>query len=324
MKDVVLYPILYPNGEIIDLRRAKKLDIIYPDQKIHNIIVEYVEKTKNGKYILNYLEYSGEELTRCFTELNYIEGEWYKNPFHMDYEEYDFEPFDKELSDSIIEQLPQKMNFRILISPDNKEKKDVIENKPVIEEKVSLGAPIVKSRKYKNLFMVLPTNDGATFIDKKNFNFEFPFPVFSYLGETYHDININNSRDDINYDASYNEEMYLRDELSVSTRKVIAEYLKNDTSDVFDTKKLPILEIEREDENINICFITCPSIDLYNSVYKADKLFVDLDVEKDNAYDSNLERALHQEIPLSIELLNGEIKNNGIKHNKPLNDEIVK
>lgn len=323
MKDSVLYPILYPNGEMFDLRRAKKLDIIYPDQKVHNAIAEYVEKTKDGKYILNYLEYSGEELIKCFTELNYIEGEWYKSPFHLGYEEYEFEPFDKELSDSIIKQLPQKMNFRILISPDNKEKNEIVE-KPIVEEKVTLGAPIVKSREDKNLFMILPTNTGASLIDKEGFNFEFPFPVFSYLGETYHDENKNNSRDDINYDASYSEEMYLREELPVSTRKIIADYLKNDTSDVFDTKDLPILEVETSTGNIDICFVTCPNIELYNNVYKADKLFVDMDVENDSVYDNKLESSLHQEIPLSIELLNGEIRNNGIRHNKPLNEEVVK
>ena len=189
---------------------------------------------------------------------------------------------------------------------------------------VSTGAQVISSHDEKNLYMVLPVNEGESVIDKSNFNFDFPFPVFSLLGNTTHDINLNNSRDDINYEHKYEEEMYLRDELSVTARKVVSNFLEKDTETKFDVRELPILEVEGQSGQKNICFISCPSIDLYNDIYKAEKLFVDIDMPVTYTYDNKFESALHREVPLEIVLLNGETKNNGVKHNSKIKEEYNK
>jgi hypothetical protein len=314
------YKFLDPNYKEIDIKRARKLDIVYPDRKNHNIIAEYVQKTKDGKYVLSYLEFYKEELLESFTELNYIDGEWSKNPFHLDYDEYEFEPFDKELSDSVIAQLPKRLFFKIQIKSDSKDKVEVPKEEVVEEKVVSTGAQVIKSHDEKNLYMVLPVNEGESVIDKSNFNFDFPFPVFSLLGNTTHDINYNNSRDDINYEHRYEEEMYLRDELSVTTRRVVKEYLENDTETKFDLRELPILEVDGNDGQKNICFISCPNIDLYNDIYKADKLFVDSDMPTSYTYDSKIESSMHGEVPLAIVLINGDTKDNGVKHSTTIKE----
>jgi hypothetical protein len=317
------YRFLDPNFKEIDIKRARKLNIVYPNHKNHNIIAEYVQTTKDGKYVLSYLEYYRDELLENYTELNFIDGEWAKHPFRLEYDEYEFEPFNKELSDSIIEQLPDRLFFRIRIKGDDKEIADLPE-KVAEEQMASTGAQVIKAHEEKNLYMVLPVNEGESVIDKSNFNFDFPFPVFSLLGNTTHDVNLNNSRDDINYESKYEEEMYLRDEISVTTRKVVKEFLEKDTDDKFDVKELPILEVAGRNEQKNICFISCPSIDLYNDLYKGDKLFVDIDMPVSYTYDNKFESSLHGEVPLAIVLLNGEIKNNGVKHSNSIKEEYNK
>lgn len=312
--------VYYPNGEEIDIMKCRNVQIIYPDRNIHNVIPLFVQETVDGRFVLNYLEFAGKMLVRQYTEINYIEDEWSKKPISLDYSKFVFKDFNREISDSIIKQLPEQMIFRIYIRPDQIAIKKADGGSVV--EATNVGAKVVKAQDEKDVFMVLPSNSGEDGIEKQSFDFEFAFPAFGYLGNTDHDINENDSRFDINYDCKYSEQMFLREELPMSVRRTVASFLKEGDSDTISIKELPILSVHEDDKLTNICFISCSDIPLYSDIYRADKVFIDNDMEPTGTYDNIFESALHGEIPMTIGLLNGGVLINGVRHNKEKNNKL--
>lgn len=315
--------LLNPNNKEINVEDQKQFNIVYPDRKVHPSIAMYVQETVDGKYILNYLELHKGQKVPSFTELLFVDGEWAKNPFHKDYEAYTFKPFDEELSNSIVEQLPNYMYFKVQIKPDAKDESIVYDNK-----KEEILTPI-KNNSLSNvkdstnyLFMVLLANDGECRIDKLpnggKYDFNFPFPVFSLPYPQKHEA-YSTCATDVNGELTFDEHEYPCEELPIDVRREVADYLQNHTDTHFDVRNLPVFCYNAKDgRKYEICFVSCSSLELFNEVYRAEYLDVDIQMELSNRFDNDLDSGLNHEVPLLVFGKNGSIYSNGVLHKTPI------
>ena len=268
----------------IDPEGCRDLYIVYPDHVPHKITAQYVQVTNDDKYVLSYYEHGLEGEVPCFTELLFLNGEWSKSPFHKEYDDYEFVPYDEKLSKSIIEQLPEYLYFKIIVDGETKGDKYVITKKVEDEEPLeNTGATVIQS-KNNTYYMVLLTNGGENIVSKYPSNaiyrIDFPFPAYSLKGVSSHRLREMSNDDDINYGIDFNELEYVHQGLPVNVRRVIADYLENETPDNFDVTKLPVLEVNSKDsENYRIHFISCPCVEMFNEMYKSDKVYVDYDMK---------------------------------------------
>lgn len=260
--------------------------ILFPDGKVRPIKAQYVQITKNGKYVLNYLEKNYNNLIPSFTEIIKVDNEWGKNPFHDKYEEYEFLPFNRELSESIINELPNQLKFKIRINDDRKD--------------IDVSKKLDISSIENNIYYVLTTED----------NLDIPYPVFTISGKNKH--SSINYEDDVNKDADFNEIEFSRFGLSTSDRNKIKDYLNNKSGYI----NLSSIEIENDStkEKYRVNFVLCPDIISLSNVYRAKSLYVDYENQEDLKIEELLMKAFNNEIPLYYESEKGTKWNNGIKH----------
>ncbi len=304
-------------------RNEKEMYIVYPNHNPRLITPKFVDVTVDDKYVLSYVDNVGEDEVVTFTELLFLDGEWYKYPFHKEnYENYEFKEFDKQLSDSIIEQLPKYLYFRMLIGDSKKGDiyvpKEGKEENEVNEPLVDTGATIVRE-KNNNYCMVLLANGGENIVSKYPSNdtyiIDFPFPVYSLKSVSSHRFRENDQTIDPNYNVDFRELEYEHRELPKNVRNSIADYLKKETAGSFDVTKLPMLEINTPDEEKYLVnFISCPNVEFFNEMYNADKVYVDYDMKVTSFYTDDLERALHSEIPATFVHADGIVKTNDVVH----------
>lgn len=294
----------------------RELKFVYPDHVAHSIIAQYVQVTNDDKYVLSYIENDDDVKEPCFTELLYYNGEWSKYPFHKNYNEYVFKEFDQELSDSIIENLPEFMFFKMIV--DGSSKGDIYVPKKDDEQLEDTGAIVVKS-KNNNYFMILLANQGDSIVNKnlesgEKYDFNFSYPLYSLKGVSSHRLRKLSNNVDVNYDLDYNELEYIHEGIPESVRKAISDYLEKDSALFFDIRTLPILEITKGNETFNVGFISCSNKDILDEVNKSEKIYVDYDMKILSLYDNNLERAIHGEVPMTCVHSDGTVKTNNVKH----------
>lgn len=286
-------------------KNYKNMSIAFPDGSIHPIIAQYIQVTKNGKYILNYLERKYNMLVPSFTEIIKVNNEWGKNPFHDDYDEYEFEEFDSELSNQIMSELPNSMRFKIKINDDRKVVTKIDNNTNNIEIN-SHGATEISDNIENNIYCILINNDG-------NIVYDFPFPSFCIEGKNNH-VSVN-YENDVNNGVEFNEIEFSRCGLSVSTRKKITEYLKKQLSF---SKILDIQTVDIKNDYIDECyrihFVECPDLATLSTLYKAKQLNVDCDEQDNLRIEELLTKAFNNELPLYVETEFGSKINNGVKH----------
>lgn len=289
----------------------KRINIIMPYTDPVIAYVQYVQTTKDGKYILNYLEKKNGNYTPNFTEIMNVDGKWYKKPFHLDYEEYDFEDFNKEISNRIIEELPENMKIKIIINDDRKKISTVEESNNKIEIN-SLGATEIVDKIDQDLYYVLIPNTSGDIIDNKDYYpFDFPFPAFSIDGKTSHSYAFYSNN--TNKDLDYNELEFSRYGISINVRKKINEYIQNLSSPT-PINDLPVLEFEEDNARLKIHFVNCSEIIALTNTYKAKSIYIDCDIEGDISVTELFKRALSDEIPYYYESEMGTKKDNGVRH----------
>lgn len=302
------------------IKKNRNMYIVYPNHVHHRIKAEYARETVDEKYILKYIDYDRDGAS-FVTELLYLDGEWSKCPFDINNDsEFEYKEFDQELSDSIIEQLPKYMYFRMLVN--GKKKGDIfIPQKLEFDSDLQLmgtGAKIIQSNN-NTYYMILYTNGGENIVSKKSslgtYDLDFKFPTYSLKGVSSHRLREMRQEDDVNYNIDYKELEYFNDDLPDDVRKIVSGFLKNDTKDNFDVTKLPMINVvSQEGKEYNIWFVSCSDDVLFDQSYKADKIYVDYDMKISSFYDKDLERALHCEIPVTFVHSNGLLKTNGVSH----------
>jgi hypothetical protein len=295
-------------SEKIDINR--RINIIMPYHDPIIAYAQYVQKTKDGKYVLSYLQKHKDDIIPNFTEIINIDGQWYKSPFHLDYEKYDFEEFNSELSKEIIDALPDNMKLRIIFN-DRKIIKSEEENINKVEIN-SLGATEITDKVEQDVYYTLIANSSEDIIKNDDyFPYDFPFPAFAIEGKDNH-INAD-YEGNTNKDVEFNELEFSRYGLSVGFRKEIVDFIKGNNV-VIRINDLPILELEDDDEKVRVHFVNCPEITTFNSIYKAKSLFVDCELTEDISITELLKRAFNDEIPYYCESELGTKKDNGVRH----------
>ena len=289
----------------------RRINIIMPYSDPIIAYVQYVQTTKDGKYVLSYLEQRRGNITPNFTEITNINGQWYKNPFHLDYENYEFEDFNDELSKKIINELPENMKIRIVINDDRKKINSEENNNNTIELN-SLGTIEITDKVDQDLYYVLISNSSEDIINNNDFYpYDIPFPSFAIEGKENH-LNAD-YEDDSNKGIDFNELEFSRYGLSVKFRKEITEFIKNQNS-IVRINDLPVLELEDDDERLRVHFINCPEIITFNNLYKAKSLFIDCDEEDDISITELFKKALNDQVPYYFESEIGTKKDNEVKH----------
>ena len=288
----------------------RRINIIMPYSDPIIAYVQYIQTTKDGRYILNYLEQRRGNISPNFTEITKIDGKWCKSPFHLDYEDYEFEAFNNELSKKIISELPDNMKIRIIINDDRK-KINHEEEKNKIEIN-SLGVTEIIDKIDQDLYYVLISNSSEDIINNNDYYpYELPFPSFALEGKDNH-LNANYESDS-NKGIDFNELEFSRYGLSLSFRKQITDFIKNQKN-VIRINDLPTLELEDDDEKLRVHFINCPEISTFNNIYKAKTIFIDCDYESDLSVTDLFKKALNDQIPYYFESELGTKKDNEVKH----------
>lgn len=298
----------------MDFNRVDRdIKIDYPGGMTHNIKAQYVQITKDGRYLLNYLELRKGVYVPSFTEIINIRGEWAKSPFHFKYEEYDFEEYNRELSDKIISELPQNMKIRIKLDDDRKESR--------LSEVINInhGAKEIVVNSKNDIYYILFPNYEDDKINLESFYpFGLPFPAFTYIGKKNHnDVSYN---DDLNSNLDYEEIQLSKYGLSLENRNKITEYLRNQNG-IINIKELPSFEINNTwtNEKGRVHFVNCSNLDMFGALYKTRNIYVDCDGNEQQKTEELLSKAFDNEVAMFYETENGLKKNNGVRHNKNVN-----
>ena len=274
----------------------KSIYIMYPNGKAHPIKAQYVQVTTDGKYILNYLDFSCGNYVPSFTEIIKINDVWYKSPFHYDYDDYVFMDFDNELSEKIINELPENIKLRIKINDDRKITDTPILECQRIEEVNKSGAMEIVEKEKNDTYFVLFANAGNDMISSNSYPFDFPFPVFTIEGH--------------NKDDEHSELEFSRCGLSNITRKEVKDILSKKV-DVTISNIDPI-EAETTKERYVIHFVSCSDIKMFNDIYKAKNINVDYELNDNITVEELLNKAFACEVPMTLESEYGTIKDNGV------------
>lgn len=284
----------------------REIAIAYPNGVGHPIKAQYVQVTKNGKYVLNYLEKRRDNYVPSFTEIFIVNGEWSKSPFHSNYDEYEFLDYDKELSEKIINELPLTMKIRIKLADDRKEPVKVETKNIGINDH---GAKEIINNSKNDIFYILFPNEGEDKIDLNSFYpFGLPFPTFAYAG--------NDKHSDALTDENIGKEVHFtKYGLSLDDRNKVTSFLKalNGTININD---IPVLDVINNwtNEKEKIHFVNCSDLDMFGELYKTKNLFIGYEGQENIKTEELLSKSFSNELPLFYETETGEKKNNGFKN----------
>ena len=300
-----------------DVAKLKKIDFVYPGIIRRPVIVQDVLLTKDGRYVLEYLETKNGRLVSDYTEIIENDNIWWRYPFKKSLNDYDFVDFERDFSSDLIDKLPSEIRFKVFVKNETKTGKvNYVQNEFANDTILDLTGSKVSEHDNKYVFMVLLANDNNRSILKDSgYNFDFPFPAFSVPYEVVHEAFKNSSKEDENFHLTYKQDEYSREDLPMSVRRTVEDYLRKQEGNVIDVSSLPVLDVLSEDGNkIQICFVSCPDINLFSNVFKADSLQVDKESFCESSYENQLDSALHYEKPLIISHRDMSLSTNGVKH----------
>ena len=86
----------------------REIQIRYPDDnRLHSIIVYQVDRTSDGRIVISYYDITDGNID-SYSEIVNNNGEWMKNPEHLDWNAYEFIEFDPLFNNSVINSLPDQ------------------------------------------------------------------------------------------------------------------------------------------------------------------------------------------------------------------------
>ena len=138
----------------------REVQIRYPDIKPgmpnwHTIIVYDAQRTTDGRIVISYYDIT-DGYTDCYSEIIEMGGTWYKNPSHLNYDDYDF-IYSGGTIPEIIMSLPEKIG---LYEPNNQKN----ETLPV-KAFASQLPPQPPTPPKKNIIVVFFANAGGSLVD---------------------------------------------------------------------------------------------------------------------------------------------------------------
>ena len=266
----------------------KSIEMSFLDGSMHKVIVTQADVTNDDRIVISYYDFS-DGVHASFSELVKVGEKYYRNPNVHEWKDYvhKFKPFDRGLSDRIVESLPEKIGlYDSNVEYDNPVVLGEVPNIGDLEDK-----PIVKPGKVNYIMAVLYANNGGTVVKYDGTN---PSPIFFALPEI--------TKDDPM------KEVYKSIEIDEDDTKELVRYIEARLGDESDISLIsPNRRFEVSSGNkFAVTFVSCDERPLFYEVAASDKLAVDMSVSSAYGYYSDpLSLALHHELPLEL-TINGK------------------
>lgn len=289
----------------------RNIQIRYPDDNsLHSIIVYQSDMTTDGRVVISYYDITAGNID-SYSEIINVNGEWVKNPEHLDWDSYEFIEFDPAFNSSVINSLPDKME---LAKP--KEMK-----KPIETDTIALTDNMSKDpqvHRIHHIQMISFANEGNDIINLHPTTYEsgvstvqeYSFGACSsFFSEGRMNGDVNSNSLDLNFrNLNINE----------NDKKDIFEYIqsfvaKGEKINISDNVQFSVET--KSNTKFIIDWSSCNSWDLFLSTQAAEQLIVDISNVSGVTYPDDLSSALHYELPLEM-LINGVRHSNGVKSSK--------
>ena len=279
----------------------KYIKISYPDGSVHSVIVTQADVTNDDRVVISYYDYT-DGIRVNFAELIKVDNKYYKNSEEHEWNEYvrKFKPFDRTLSNNIIESLPDIIElYDSKVDGASK----INENSILAESEIDKVVPT--PGKINRIMAVLYANNGGSVVKYDGDN---PAPIFFTLPEI--------TREDPL------KEVYKSIDIDDDDTNELVRYIQARLGDETDVSLLqPNRRFEVSSGNkYSITFVACDEKGLFYEVAASDKLFVDMSVASAYGYYADpLSLALHHELPLELSINGKTIRydvNSNIGHKK--------
>ena len=294
----------------------REIQIRYPDDnRLHSIIVYQVDRTSDGRIVISYYDITDGNID-SYSEIVNNNGEWMKNPEHLDWNAYEFIEFDPLFNNSVINSLPDKIEIS---KPKLEVLKETMPQVIALEEKFVIEPP---KHRLISLQMISFANEGEDIINLRPTKYE----------------NGNLTEQEYSFEActSFFRNGQITDDdssLTLEFRRINID--ENDKKEIYEHIKLFIarggkvsisdnnyLQIEtKSNKKYTIDWSSCNSWNLFLNTQSASQLLVDVSSVSNVTFPDELSSALHYELPLKM-LIDGNYYSNGIEENPNIKDKI--
>lgn len=285
----------------------RQLQIKYPDRypgdnNWHTVLVYRADLTKDGRVVISYYDLTDNN-TDSFSEIINVNGEWLKNPNHLEWQDYDFSDFDLLFSNSTINALRDKIELKKPILSENlKDKIPTIalaENLGVDppKHKIKFIQMVVFANEDEDIINLKPTTYNSGQLTEQDYSF---FACSAFFSQGFLDNNFS--------------EQFKRIEIDDKDKKDIYEYMRKNLSqsDKINVSKSSQFSVEASSNTQYIINASsCSDWSLFTSVKGADSLTIDEKNVSNITFPDYLSAALHYQLPLHM-MINGNYHSNGI------------
>ena len=291
----------------------REIQIRYPsDNSLHSILVYQADMTSDGRIVISYYDITDGN-SDSYSEIVNVNGEWMKNPEHLDWDAYEFIEFDPSFNSSVINSLPDKME---VAKPKVEMVKEIETEGITLTD--SIGMEPTKHRMV-HIQMISFANEGEDNINlhpttysggnltEQEYSFGACTSFFSAQGIISEESNSNS------LDLGFR-----RINISENDKKDIYEYIKSSMArggkiNISDNVSFKV-ETKSNTQYI-IDWSSCNSWGLFLNTQAAEQLIVDVSSVSNATFPDELSSALHHELPLKM-LINGNYHSNGIESSK--------
>ena len=273
----------------------KYIKISYPDGSLHSTIVTQADVTRGGTIVISYYDIS-DSMHASFTELIQKDGQYYKNPEHQDWSYYvsRFKPFDRELSDSIVSSLPEKLG---------------IYDKTVAGPQLPQNSSSNKNENNENEYYQYNENEPEKEEVPAGISYYITAVMYANQGDSF-----------VSYDEPGLLPVFLSERKMSDSGPLKEEYKKIDIEDNdlrellyefetrfgsnFDVSTIPAdCKFELSSGNkYYVTFASCDEDQIFQGVRACSKVSADISIIRpdESSYPDNLSAALHHDLPLEI------------------------
>lgn len=263
---------------------SKWVDLVENDSSIHRIAVLAADVTKDNRVVISYNDYT-DGVRPGYAELVMINGRYYKMFYKREWNYYStkFRDHDSQLSNSIIESLPEKIDLYV------DKKTSILENNSL---DISTIQNINKKTTAYFLTAIVYANRGHDSYVKNGYS-NLP-PIF-FTRRMY---------DEDNFVEIYKKKNIESDDINELLVRIDASLgIKNNISMMPENLKYEVSSGNKYYVN----FSSCDNEELFCNIALSDELRVNINRGiKSGEFVDNLSSSLHRELPLEV-VNNGEI-----------------
>lgn len=294
-------------------KSKREIQIRYPDDnRLHSILVYRVDRTSDGRIVISYYDITDGNID-SYSEIVNNNGEWMKNPEHLDWDTYEFIEFDPLFNNSVINSLPDKIEI-------SKPKLEVLKETTLqgiaLADSIFIEPP---KNRLIHIQMISFANEGEDIINLHPTKYENGFLTeqeYSFEAGTSFFTNGRLTDDDSSLTLGFKR-------INIDERKEIYEHIKSSIArdgkvSISDNNCFQIKTKSNTKYTIN--WSSCNSWKLFLATQAASQLLVDVSSVSNVTFPDELSSALHYELPLKM-IINGNYYSNGIEKNPNIKDK---